>query len=154
MTGDVFTPGQRSAVMRRVKGRDTGPELAVRRLLRAAGIGYRLGGCGLPGRPDLVMKGRRVAVFVHGCFWHGHDCPRGARQPRTNAGYWTAKIARNRARDARVASELTDAGWRVVTIHECELRTPGLADRLVAAVTGQAAAVSRASGSAAAADST
>ena len=82
---DVFTPEKRSAVMRRVKGRDTAPELKVRRMLRAAGIGYRLGGCGLPGRPDLVMKGRKIAVLVHGCFWHGHDCPRGARKPQANA---------------------------------------------------------------------
>ena len=100
VTTDVFTPEQRSAVMRRVRGRDTGPELAVRRILRAAGIGYRLGGAGLPGRPDLVMKGRRAVVFVHGCFWHGHDCARGSRKPKANAGYWTAKIDRNRARDA------------------------------------------------------
>lgn len=79
---DVFAPDKRSAVMRAVKNRDTAPELAVRRILRAAGIGYRLGGRALPGRPDLVMPGRRVAVFVHGCFWHGHDCPRGARTPK------------------------------------------------------------------------
>lgn len=82
---DPFTTEQRSAVMRRVKGRDTAPELAVRRALRAAGIGYRLGGAGLPGRPDLVMKGRRAVIFVHGCFWHGHDCRRGARAPKANA---------------------------------------------------------------------
>lgn len=142
MNTDVFTPEQRSAVMRRVKGRDTSPELAVRRILRAAGIGYRLGGMGLPGRPDVVMKGRRVAVFVHGCFWHGHDCARGARQPKANADYWIAKIGRNRARDARVQSELQSAGWRVVTVWECDMRAPDFADTLVAEVTGQAASVS------------
>ena len=139
---DVFTPEQRSAVMRAVKGRDTTPELAVRRILRAAGIGYRLGGRGLPGRPDLVMQGRRVAVFVHGCFWHGHDCARGARQPKANADYWTAKIGRNRARDEAAAVALADAGWRVVTVWECGMKDPGFADRLVAAVRDQAAAVS------------
>jgi DNA mismatch endonuclease (patch repair protein) len=139
---DVFTPAQRSAVMRRVKGRDTGPELIVRRLFRAAGVGYRLGGAGLPGRPDLVMKGRRVAVFVHGCFWHGHDCPRGARVPRANAAYWTAKIARNAARDAGAAAQLQAQGWRVITVWECGLRRPDLADRLVAALGDQATAVS------------
>jgi DNA mismatch endonuclease (patch repair protein) len=85
LTTDVFTPEQRSAVMRRVKGRDTTPELKVRDALRRAGIGYRLGGGGLPGRPDVVMKGRRVALLVHGCFWHGHACARGARQPKANA---------------------------------------------------------------------
>ncbi len=139
---DPFTTEQRSAVMRRVKGRDTGPELAVRQALRAAGIGYRLGGAGLPGRPDLVMKGRRTVVFVHGCFWHGHDCRRGARAPRANAAYWSAKIARNRARDAAAEAALRAAGWRVLTVWECALREPGFADRLVAAARGQAAAVS------------
>ena len=96
--------------MRRVKDRDTSPEIKVRRVLRSAGIGYRLGGCGLPGRPDVVMKGRRIALFVHGCFWHDHDCPRGARKPKGNAAYWAAKIERNHARDIRVAEELTAAG--------------------------------------------
>ena len=122
MSTDVFSPEKRSAVMRRVKVKDTSPELAVRRILRAAGIGYRLGGCGLPGKPDVVMKGRRVVLFVHGCFWHGHDCPRGARTPKANREYWTAKVARNVARDQRTAAELTAAGWRVETIWECELK--------------------------------
>jgi len=139
---DTFTPEQRSAVMRAVKGRDTTPELAVRRILRAAGIGYRLGGRGLPGRPDLVMQGRRVAVFVHGCFWHGHDCPRGARLPKANADYWTAKIGRNRARDSAACRALEGAGWRVVTVWECDMKAAGFADRLVSAVRDQAAAVS------------
>jgi DNA mismatch endonuclease (patch repair protein) len=141
MTTDVFTPEKRSAVMRRVKGRDTSPELAVRRVLRTAGIGYRLGGMGLPGRPDVVMKGRRIALFVHGCFWHGHDCPRGSRQPKTNADYWIAKIARNRARDADSAGALQAAGWRVVTVWECEIRRPDFATTLIAAVRDQAASV-------------
>ncbi|MBK1969956.1 very short patch repair endonuclease [Brevundimonas sp. 3P9-tot-E] len=134
MAGDVFTPEKRSAVMRRVKDRDTSPEIKVRRVLRSAGIGYRLGGCGLPGRPDVVMKGRRIALFVHGCFWHDHDCPRGARKPKGNAAYWAAKIERNHARDIRVAEELTAAGWRVLTLWECELKTPDWAERLAAAI--------------------
>ena len=137
---DVFTPEQRSAVMRRVKARDTTPELAVRRILRAVGIGYRLGGVGLPGRPDLVMQGRRTVVFVHGCFWHGHDCARGARQPKANAAYWAAKIERNRTRDVSAQAALQAAGWRVVTVWECEMRSPGFAAGLVAEVSGQAAA--------------
>jgi DNA mismatch endonuclease, patch repair protein len=136
---DVFTPEKRSAVMRRVKGRDTTPEMKVRRLLRGAGIGYRLGGCGLPGRPDVVMKGRRIALFVHGCFWHGHDCPRGARQPRSNAGYWIAKIDRNRARDDRVTAELQAQGWRVLTLWECEQKTPDWGERLLDSLLDQTA---------------
>lgn len=142
---DVFDASTRSAVMRRVKGRDTGPELAVRRILRAAGTGYRLGGCGLPGRPDVVMKGRRAALFVHGCFWHGHDCRRGARRPKANADYWLAKVERNRARDARAVDALTALGWRVIVVWECEMKTPGFADRLIAEVRDQAAAVAAAS---------
>ena len=128
--------------MRRVKGRDTAPELAVRRILRMAGIGYRLGGAGLPGRPDLVMKGRRTALFVHGCFWHGHDCPRGARKPKTNAAYWSGKIDRNRMRDAAARMALETDGWRVVTVWECEMKAPEFAEQLVAGLRDQAAAVS------------
>lgn len=128
---DVFTPEQRSAIMRRVRGRDTGPERAVRRLLTGMGLRYRLHRSDLPGRPDLALGPRRVAVFVHGCFWHGHDCPRGSRQPKANAEYWSAKIARNRARDLRDLEALAVAGWRGLTIWECELRDgPGLRARL------------------------
>lgn len=136
---DVFSAEKRSAVMRRVRGRDTAPELAVRRVLRAAGVGYRLGGCGLPGRPDVVMKGRRTVIFVHGCFWHGHDCARGARQPKSNAGYWIAKINRNRARDAAAQTALEAGGWRVLTVWECRMKTPGFDQALVGAVRDQAA---------------
>lgn len=136
---DVFSAEKRSAVMRRIKGRDTAPELAVRRVLRAAGVGYRLGGCGLPGRPDVVMKGRRTVIFVHGCFWHGHDCARGARQPKSNADYWIAKINRNRARDAAAQTALEADGWRVLTVWECRMKTPGFDQALVDAVRDQAA---------------
>lgn len=128
---DVYSPEKRSAVMRRVKSRDTTPELAVRRILRTASIGYRLGGCGLPGKPDVVMQGRRVVLLVHGCFWHGHDCARGSRQPKANAEYWQAKIARNRDRDARNEAVLSGAGWRVITVWECEMKTSDFAARLV-----------------------
>jgi len=134
MSTDVYSPEKRSAVMRRVKGRDTAPEMTVRRLLRRARIGYRLGGCGLPGRPDVVMKGRRVVLFVHGCFWHGHDCARGARQPKANADYWRAKIGRNRERDARNGAVLRGDGWTVVTVWECEMRGPEFEAGLVARI--------------------
>lgn len=133
MAADVYPPEKRSAVMAAVKGRDTGPERAVRRLLWAEGYRYRLHRADLPGRPDLALPGRRAAVFVHGCFWHGHDCPRGARAPKANADYWRAKIARNTARDARVQDELRAAGWRPLVVWECELKQPEvLRDRLVA----------------------
>lgn len=108
--------------MRRVKARNTTPELKVRKLLWARGARYRLHRRDLPGSPDIVLPGRRLAIFVHGCFWHGHDCARGARTPKANREYWTAKLAGNRARDARSAEALSAAGWRVETIWECELK--------------------------------
>ena len=119
--------------MRRVKGRDTSPELKVRRALTALGARYRLHRKDLPGSPDIVMPGRRLALFVHGCFWHGHDCARGARVPKANRDYWLAKVGRNRARDARTRAELEAAGWRVETLWECELKdAAALAGRLAA----------------------
>ncbi|MGE3142440.1 MAG: very short patch repair endonuclease [Hyphomonadaceae bacterium] len=121
---DVFAPEKRAAIMRAVKSADTKPELAVRRAARALGAGYRLGGWALPGKPDLVFPGRKRVIFVHGCFWHGHDCKRGARAPKDNAAYWQAKIARNRARDARALAALEEAGWRALVIWECETRGP------------------------------
>jgi DNA mismatch endonuclease (patch repair protein) len=129
LTSDVFHPEKRSAVMRRVKGRDTGPEMVVRRALTKLGARYRLHRKDLPGSPDIVMPGRRLALFVHGCFWHGHDCARGARIPKANRDYWTAKVGRNRARDERTRGELQAAGWRVETIWECELKDSGALER-------------------------
>jgi DNA mismatch endonuclease (patch repair protein) len=126
------TPEQRSAVMRRVKSKHTAPELKLRKLLTALGYRYRLHRADLPGKPDLVFPGRRKLIFVHGCFWHGHDCARGARAPKNNADYWQAKITRNRARDATHQEALTSAGWRVLTIWECEMKDDAaLAERLL-----------------------
>ena len=119
---DVYDTAKRSAVMRQVKSRDTGPELVVRRALTRAGARYRLHRKDLPGNPDIVMPGRKLAVFVHGCFWHGHDCARGARVPKANRDYWVGKVARNRTRDAAARERLAEAGWRVETIWECELK--------------------------------
>ena len=128
---DVFSTEKRSQVMAAVRGKDTAPELKVRRLLWREGYRYRLHAEKLPGKPDLAMASRRTAVFVHGCFWHGHDCARGARAPKANAAYWSGKIARNRARDERNAAALEAMGWRPVTVWECELRDePALLRRL------------------------
>lgn len=119
---DVFTPEKRSAVMAKVKGRGTKPELQVRKALTALGVRYRLNRKDLPGSPDVVMAGRRLAIFVHGCFWHGHDCARGSRVPKANRDYWLAKVARNKARDAPAEAALTQQGWRVETLWECDLK--------------------------------
>ncbi len=128
---DVYDPKTRSAVMRRVKGRGTSPEIQVRRLVWALGGRYRLNRADLPGKPDIVLAGRRLAIFVHGCFWHGHDCARGARTPKANRAYWTAKIARNRARDIAARSALEAAGWRVECVWECALKDrEALAERI------------------------
>jgi DNA mismatch endonuclease (patch repair protein) len=121
--------------MRAVKSRDTGPERAVRALLRPIAPGYRLHRGDLPGRPDVVYAGRRLVIFVHGCFWHGHDCHRGARVPKANAAYWRAKIARNRARDARTLVAYSAMGWRALVVYECELKDKAaLSARLAAAL--------------------
>lgn len=121
---DVFAPEKRAAVMRAVKARDTGPELKVRAMLRTLGHRYRLDARDLPGRPDIVQRGRRKAIFVHGCFWHGHDCARGARQPKANADYWRAKVARNRARDEASLTALSTTGWSCHVVWECALKDP------------------------------
>jgi DNA mismatch endonuclease (patch repair protein) len=119
---DVYSPEKRSAVMRRVKGKDTTPELKVRKALTALGARYRLHRKDLPGSPDIVLPGRRLALFVHGCFWHGHDCARGARVPKANRDYWLAKVGRNRARDTASREGLAARGWRVETLWECDLK--------------------------------
>ena len=128
---DVYDADKRSAVMRQVKGSGTTPERTLRRLLTGLGARYRLNRKDLPGSPDIVLPGRRLAIFAHGCFWHGHDCARGARVPKTNRDYWLAKVGRNRARDAAAAQALSASGWRVEVIWECEMKDEAaLADRL------------------------
>lgn len=125
------TPAQiRSDTMRAVKGRDTGPERAVRAMLRRFAPGYRLDRRELPGSPDIAYLGRKQAIFVHGCFWHGHGCARGGRAPKANAEYWSAKIARNMARDAAAREALAAMGWSVLTLWECELKRGDLETRL------------------------
>ena len=119
---DVFTPEKRSAVMRAVKGKNTAPEIALRKALFKRGFRYRLNVADLPGKPDLVFPRYRAIIFVHGCFWHGHDCARGARPPKTNADYWRAKIARNVKRDHAAIDALQRDGWRVYVSWECDLK--------------------------------
>ena len=126
---DVFSAEKRSAVMRRVKGRNTTPELTVRKALTKVGARYRLHRKDLPGKPDIVLPGRKLALFVHGCFWHGHDCARGARVPKQNRDYWIEKIGRNRDRDEASREALTALGWRVETLWECDLKDAAALDQ-------------------------
>ena len=117
--------------MRAVKSRDTRPEWIVRRLSHALGYRYRLHLTTLPGKPDLTFSGRRKIVFVHGCFWHGHQCARGAHVPETNSEFWFTKISRNKNRHQIAVASLEAEGWAVLTIWECELKDRDrLAERL------------------------
>lgn len=118
---DIISPERRSALMSRIRGKDTKIELEVRKGLHALGFRYRLGGAGLPGRPDIVLPKYRTVVFVHGCFWHQHGCHL-FRLPKTRTDFWKAKVDANRARDVWAEAQLTHQGWRVQTIWECELR--------------------------------
>lgn len=122
-TTDIFDPEKRSSIMRAVKSKNTKPELALRKALHALGYRYRLNVKALPGKPDLVFPRYKTVIFMHGCFWHGHQCKRGNRTPKTNRAYWSDKIARNKARDKKNAAALTALGWRVITVWECELKT-------------------------------
>lgn len=128
---DVLTPAQRSFNMSRIRGKNTAPEMAVRRLVHGMGFRYRLHGAALPGKPDLVFAGRRRVIFVHGCYWHMHSCPYGRVTPKTNATFWQAKRRSNVARDAKNLRALETAGWKTLVAWECEVREP---DRLARAL--------------------
>lgn len=111
-------------MMSGIRGKDTKPELVIRRGLHALGFRYRLHDRQLPGRPDLVLPRWRAVIQIHGCFWHGHDCPL-FRWPQTRQEFWRAKIGRNVERDREVNEALDRAGWRVLTVWECALKGPG-----------------------------
>ncbi len=121
---DTFTPTERSAIMRRVRAKDTEPEMIVRRMIHRMGLRYALHRRDLPGNPDLVLVKRQAIVFVHGCFWHGHSCRSGRNRPSSNRGYWIPKLDRNSARDRANRRALHRDGWRVLTVWECETRKP------------------------------
>lgn len=127
-------PLTRSEVMSRVKGRDTRPEMRLRRALHAAGLHYRLQARELPGRPDIVFRRARLAIFVHGCFWHRHPGCEHARMPKSRIEFWTEKLEGNVERDARQLALLKEAGWTVMTLWECESRDPAAIDAFVEAV--------------------
>jgi len=118
---DSLTTAERSWVMRRVRSKDTKPEMVVRRLTNGMGYRYRLHDKKLPGHPDLVFRGRRKVIFVHGCFWHRHRNCALARLPKSRRDFWTPKLNANRKRDERNLRALAKAGWSVLVIWECEI---------------------------------
>ncbi|HEY4081901.1 MAG TPA: very short patch repair endonuclease [Burkholderiaceae bacterium] len=131
---DVVSPAKRSQMMSGIKGKNSLPEMLVRKALFAMGHRYRLHRRDLPGTPDIVMPGRRIAIFVHGCFWHAHQGCKYAKTPSTRTEFWSAKLQTNVDRDRRVADKLMGMGWRVLNVWECSTRDPsagaGLPDAL------------------------
>ena len=118
---DIFAPEKRHEIMQNVKTKNTAPEIKLRSLLHKNGFRFRVNRKDLPGKPDIVLPKYRTVIFVHGCFWHGHDCPRGQR-PQTNADFWNQKIDRNVIRDKSDVSLLESLGWRVLIVWECEIK--------------------------------
>lgn len=137
---DVHTPATRSYNMSQIKGKDTKPELLVRQFLHAQGLRYRLHDKKLPGKPDLVLPKYKIIIFVHGCFWHKHEGCRYFVVPKTRTEFWLNKIGKNVINDERQQAELTAAGWKVLTVWECELK-PAVRERtlmeLFSTITGQ-----------------
>ena len=121
MASDTVTPDVRSRMMAGIRGKDTKPELAIRSALHCLGFRFRLHRKDLPGKPDLVFPKHRAVMFVHGCFWHGHNCHL-FKWPKTRTDFWEQKINSNIARDGKQLTALTDRGWRVATIWECSLK--------------------------------
>lgn len=119
---DTFSAALRSEVMRRVRSKDTGPEMSVRRLVHGMGFRYRVHRRDLPGNPDLVFPGLKKIIFVHGCFWHSHACSAGRNRPSSHRAYWLPKLERNRSRDLKNRRKLRGLGWEVMTIWECQLK--------------------------------
>ena len=119
---DVMSAEKRSALMSRIRGKNTGPEVQIRKLLWRSGLRFRLQGSGLPGKPDIVLRRWRAVIFVHGCFWHQHDNCHLFRMPKTRPEFWEAKLSRNRQRDLEAILKLRASGWRVAVVWECALK--------------------------------
>ena len=128
---DTLTPAQRSERMSRVRGKDTAPEMKLRRLIHGMGYRYRLHVGDLPGKPDLVFPSRHALIFMHGCFWHRHANCKLARLPKSKLGFWETKLEENRQRDLRYQERLMAMGWRVLIVWECELQNLDHVSRVV-----------------------
>jgi DNA mismatch endonuclease (patch repair protein) len=128
---DKFSEKKRSYIMSRVRNKDTSPEKIVRTTVHRLGYRFRLHRNDLPGKPDLVFPSRHKVIFVHGCFWHGHQCKRGNRLPKTNQTYWFNKINRNIERDKEHKNKLEIMGWKVLTIWECEVKNKDFLENVI-----------------------
>jgi DNA mismatch endonuclease (patch repair protein) len=138
---DIFSPAERSRLMSLIRRQDTKPEVLVRQVLRSLGYRFRKNVSSLPGTPDLVLPKQRIAIFVNGCFWHGHSCAKG-KPPSQNSRFWISKIESNRKRDRRQARRMRSLGWRVIVLWECQLNNPAkLRQRMSRVVSGVATGV-------------
>ena len=129
---DVFQSDKRREIMQHVKTRNTAPEVKLRSLLHRRGFRFRVNRQDLPGKPDIVLPKYKTVIFVHGCFWHGHDCSRGKR-PQTNVDFWNKKIDANITRDRNETNQLVELGWRVCVVWECEIKKKN-EDNLIAKI--------------------
>ncbi len=131
---DIFPPEKRSDIMRRIKGRDTRPELIVRKYLFSKGFRYRINVKRLPGKPDIVLRKYHTVIFIHGCFWHGHENCSLASKPKTHSEFWTSKIARNKERDLKTRAKLKAMGWNTLVVWECQLQRRAERNRTLQAI--------------------
>ena len=129
---DVMTPQQRHDCMSHIRSKNTKPEQLVRQALWHQGFRYRLHAKDLPGKPDIVLPKYKTAIFINGCFWHGHEGCKDFVIPKSNTAFWLEKIGKNKERDARDETALTSAGWKVITIWECELKKPVIEETISA----------------------
>lgn len=130
---DIFDKNKRSAIMGAIKGKNTKPEIRLRKALFAKGYRYRIHYKKLPGSPDIVLPRYKTAILLHGCFWHGHDCI--SKLPKTNTEFWKKKIERNRTRDNQQEEMLRNLGWKIIKIWECEIKTKDKLDEVVKNIT-------------------
>ena len=136
---DIFTKEKRSEIMKKIKSKDTGPEKKVRSLLHSLGYRFRLYRKDLPGKPDIVLPKYKTVIFVHGCFWHGHNCTKGTHIPVDNAEFWKEKIKKNKNRDVLNLQMLKEIGWNVIIIWECQIKVLNK-EKILAALQGACSA--------------
>jgi DNA mismatch endonuclease, patch repair protein len=127
---DIMPPERRSQIMSHIRGKNTTPELIVRKLVYSLGYRYRLHYAKLPGKPDLVFPGRKKVIFVHGCFWHHHEGCKKSKLPSSNVEFWQDKIIANVHRDNKTHEALSQLGWKYMVIWQCEIKLPGIEERI------------------------